>query len=102
MNILLSILILLSPVWVPILTTSVYAFVLRDKLPNKMYKITDMMYWCVYFGLWLCAMMLFVMEIFGWQMEPLYRWLWLIGLGIPMLMVMVIVLFLSIMVTDSW
>lgn len=93
---------LLAPVWLPMLLTGIYAFVIRDWLTAQMRPTADKVYWWVYFGLWLVAMGLFVTEIFGWQMALIYRWLWFVVLGIPMLMAMFIVLYLSIMAADSW
>lgn len=105
MGLLVTIMALISPIWVPMLMTGLYAFGIRSWLSSRLPKqliLMDELYWCVYVVLWLCAVVVFVKQIFGFDIRPLYQWLLLAGLGVPMLFAMAGVLFLSLMATDSW
>lgn len=102
MQILLSMVILFAPIWVPMCITGLYAFVVRKNLPKSYLSISDKLYYLLYFGLWLVACVLFVVEIWGWQMSLTKRWLWLLGLGLPTLVAMVGIMYISIMATDAW
>lgn len=98
----MSILTLLAPIWVPMSVVGLYAFIVRKRLPVAYLSISDKLYWCLYFGLWLIASVGFCLEIFSWQMAFLSRVLWLLALGLPMLIAMAGVLYVSLMATDSW
>lgn len=102
MQVLLAILVLLAPIWVPMTLMAFYAFVVRGYLPKSVLSVSDKIYWGVYFVGWLMAGIGFVWQIFSWQISPMYHWLWLAVLGVPMLVAMVGVLYLSVMATDAW
>lgn len=91
---------LLAPLWLPMLTTFAYAFVIRRRLANP--QTADKSYWFVYFGGLILAVVGFVLEIFGWHIELLYRLLWLVFLGIPMLMAVFVMTMSAIMIAGNW
>mgnify|MGYP001714528111 CR=1 FL=1 len=70
-TILATILALSSPIWMPILITGLYAFVIRGKLPKTSLITADKLYWVFYFVCWIKAASVFVSEIFSWQIKPL-------------------------------
>lgn len=101
-TILATILALSSPIWVPILITGLYTFVIRGKLPKTSLITADKLYWVFYFVCWIKAALVFVSEIFSWQIKPLFQWLWLFGLGLPMLIIVFVIFISSMMASDSW
>lgn len=102
MWLLLAILTLLAPIWVPMMLMALYGFVVRKWLPKSALSVSDKLYWGVYFVCWLLSCIGFVLQIFSWPIAPVYHWLWLAVLGLPMLVAMAGVLYLSAMATDAW
>lgn len=93
---------LLAPIGLPMCLTGLYAFGLRQVLPQVVRPTTDKLYWLCYGLVLLIGVGLFVWQIFSWQIASVYQWLWLAVLGVPMLILLAGVLYLSLMATDSW